>query len=218
MNTKLDRREILRYMGVPANSKSLDLLIDRAEKEVIAAARPKHVYKHIDITVDQSGNAVTLAGTEIESRDLAGHLKGCCEGFLLACTLGVGVDMLVKRYSLTELSMLPVVQAVAAAYTEYCTDAAQQELEEYASQHGLYLRPRYSPGYGDFQLSCQRLICDVLQVSKKIGVSLTDSFLMVPFKSVTAVIGLSEDPSQCHINKCMVCTAENCPFRKEREQ
>ncbi len=213
----LSRKEILRYMGVSNSDGSMDALIDRAEKEVIAASRPKHVYKHIDIAEGEREGCVSLAGTVIESRDLSAHLSGCTEGFLFACTLGIGVDSLVKRHSFTELHMLPVVQAVSAAYTEYCADEAQRELEKYAEHHGLYLRPRYSPGYGDFQLSCQRFLFDALQISKNIGVSLTDSFLMVPFKSVTAVIGLSNDPKQCHINKCMTCTAKNCPFRKESD-
>lgn len=211
----LDRNEILRYMGATTGGDILGDMIDRAEKEVIAASRPKHVSKHIDIAVDMGKGVVSLAGTEIESRDLAAHLNGCNEGFLFACTLGLGVDSLVKRYGLTDVYMLPVIQATAAAYTEFCADAAQKEIEGYASGQGLYLRPRYSPGYGDFQLSCQRFLFDALQISKNIGVSLTDSFLMVPFKSVTAVVGLSSDPTQCHINKCMSCTAKNCPFRKE---
>ena len=216
MSAMLDRREILRYIGA-GDDGVLDTLIDRAENEVIAASRPRHVYKRIDISVNRPEGSVTLAGSVIESRDLAGHLDGCKEGFLFACTLGIGVDALVKRYSFTDLAMLPVVQAVAAAYTEYCADMAQVELEIYAQQHGLYLRPRYSPGYGDFQLNCQRFIFDALQIPKSIGVSLTDSILMIPFKSVTAVIGLSDDPKQCHINKCMSCTAKNCPFRKDSD-
>lgn len=211
----LDRNEILRYIGAPSGDSATEALIDRAEKGVIAAARPRHVSRHISIAADTKKGLVSLGGTDIKSRDLAAHLDGCGEGFLFACTLGIGVDSLVKRYSLTELHMLPVVQAVAAAYTEFCADNAQRELEAYAAQHGLFLRPRYSPGYGDFQLSCQRFMFDALQISKSIGVSLTDSFLMIPFKSVTAVIGLSSDPSRCHIGKCMSCTAKNCPFRKE---
>lgn len=79
----------------------------------------------------------------------------------------------------------------------------------------MYLRPRFSPGYGDFRLSCQQFFFDALEISKRIGVYLTESFLMVPFKSITAVIGISRDPSQCHINKCMACPANNCPFRRE---
>lgn len=211
----LDRQEILRYMGVSASDSTLDAMIDRAEAEVISAARPSHVSRHIDIDVDAPAGRVMLAGTAVKSRTLAGHLEGCREGFLFACTLGIGVDQLVKRYSFTEVPMLPVVQAVAATYTEYCADAAQRELERYAEERNLYLRPRYSPGYGDFSLECQRFFFEALQISKKIGVSLTDSLLMVPFKSITAVIGLSDDPARCHIGRCMSCNAKNCPFRKE---
>lgn len=202
-------------MGVPASDSTLDAMIDRAEAEVVLAAKPKHLSRLIDIGVDMKAGRVLLGGTTVESHTLASHLVGCREGFLFACTLGIGVDRLVKKYSFTEPPMLPVVQAVAAAYTEYCGDAAQRELEEYAEGKNLYLRPRYSPGYGDFGLEYQRFFFEALQISKRIGVSLTDSLLMVPFKSITAVIGLSDDPSRCHIKKCMSCNAQNCPFRKE---
>ena len=211
----LDRQEILRYLEIPNSNSTIDNLIDRAEKEVLQAARPKHTSRRIFIRTDISTGKTLLAGTEITSRSLTEHLQGCQEGFLFACTLGPGIDSLVKRYSLTEPPMLPVIQAVSAACTEYYADQAQKELEDYAAEHNLFLRPRYSPGYGDFSLSCQRFLFDALDIPKKIGVSLTSSFLMIPFKSVTAVIGLSPDPSLCHVHKCMTCTAKNCPFRKE---
>ena len=47
----LDRNEILRYIGAPTGGDMLGEMIDRAEKGVIAASRPKHVFKHIDIAV-----------------------------------------------------------------------------------------------------------------------------------------------------------------------
>lgn len=211
----LNRKEILRYMNAPGGETALGSLIDRAEKEVINASTPKYVYRRIAVDVDKEKGQVVLAGTLIQSRDLAMHLQSCFEGFLFASTLGPGVDILVKRYTITETPMLPVIQAVSAAYTEFCADNAQKELEIYATAHEQYLRPRYSPGYGDFSLSDQRFLFDALEIPKKLGVSLTESFLMVPFKSITAVIGLSRDPSLCHINKCMTCTAKNCPFRKD---
>lgn len=215
MRLMLDRQEILRYLGASNSNEALEGMIARAEREVRQAARPKHVSRHIVLAVDLPAETVDLAGTVIHSKSLSQHLRGCREGFLFACTLGPAVDMLVKRFTLTEPAMAPVIQAVAAAYTEFCANEAQRELEDYAREHGLYLRPRYSPGYGDFALNCQRFLFDALAVTKKIGVTLTEAFMMIPFKSVTAVIGLSDDPTLCHINKCMACTAQNCPFRKE---
>lgn len=209
----LNKREVLRYLGAAHSDEALDGMIDRAERELLSAVRPKYTAKRFDISVSSTG--VSFGATKLESRDLASHLSGCAEAFLFACTLGPGVDTLIRRCEVAEIPMVPILQACAAEYTEVYADRAQQELEAYAAAHSLYLRPRYSPGYGDFPLEYQQFLFDALDISKKIGVALTDSFLMVPFKSVTAVIGLSKDPSLCHVGKCMTCSAQNCPFRKE---
>lgn len=209
----LNRMEILRYLGCRESNAEIDSLIDRAEAIVADAARPVSVFCKVPLSISEE--AVEISGTVIGSKTLASHLKGCDEGFLFAFTLGRGVDAAVKRASITEMPLVPVLQACAAEYTEACADLAQKELEEYADSHGLYLRPRYSPGYGDFDLSCQRFLFDALAVNKKIGIELTSHYMMVPSKSITAIIGLSKDPSLCHIGKCMACSAKNCPFRKE---
>lgn len=210
---ELDKKEILRYMGASHSNDTLDAMISRAQKETEAAARPRHTYRLVDLRTEDS--AVILGGTRIESTTLAQHLAGCRQAFLFACTLGPGVDTLIKRFSIAEMPMVPVLQACSAAYIEACADQAQLELERYAETHGLYLRPRYSPGYGDFPLSCQQFLFAALEIPKKLGVSLTENYLMVPFKSITAVVGLSSDPSLCHVHKCMTCLSKNCPFRKE---
>ncbi len=209
----LNRKEILRYLGAENSGNALNHMIERAEREIIAASHPKHVYKLINVEIENK--SLILGHVTIESKDLAQHLQGCREAFLFAITLGPNVDSLIKRYTYTEMSMLPVLQAVASTYIEHCANMAQKELEKYAVHHSSFLRPRFSPGYGDFPLHYQRLLFNILDISKKIGVSLTESYLMIPSKSITAVIGLSDDPSQCHINRCMNCNNKSCPFRKD---
>lgn len=210
---ELDKQEILRYLGAGHCSETLEAMITRAQKEIATAARPRHAYRLVSLEIQ--GAVVILEGTVIKSWNLAQHLAGCVQAFLFACTLGPGVDQLIKRYTIIEMPLVPVLQAVSTAYIEAYADQAQQEMEEYAQGKSLYLRPRYSPGYGDFSLSCQRLLFAALEITKKLGVSLTDDFLMVPYKSITSVVGLSPDPSRCHIHHCMDCFAKNCPFRKE---
>ena len=134
---------------------------------------------------------------------------------MTAFTLGPGIDALIKRFELMEMPLVPVLQACAAAYTEEQADLAQGGIAQYAQECGLYLRPRYSPGYGDLPLASQRFLFNALQISKKIGVTLTENCLMLPMKSITGIVGLSPDPSLCHVGKCMACAAENCPFRQE---
>lgn len=210
----MDKGEILRYLGASGSDEpALNEMIQRAEREIERVANPKHLSRQFSVEVGE--NSVSIGGTELTSRSLAEHLRGCGEAFLFALTLGAGVDALIRRYTVSEMPFVPVLQACAAAYTEQCADEAQRELEHYAAERGLYLRPRYSPGYGDFSLESQKFLFAALDISKKIGVSLTDSYLMIPFKSITAVIGLSADPSLCHVGKCMTCAALHCPFRKE---
>lgn len=52
---------------------------------------------------------------------------------------------------------------------------------------GNRLKPRRSPGYGDLPLALSRTILAELDAPRKIGVSITDSNLLVPSKSVTAI-------------------------------
>ncbi len=212
----MDKQEILRYLGASKSDPQLDQMIARAEREIIQASSPRHVCGRYPLWVEQEG--VVLGGTYLPSKTLAAHVKGCQEAFLVAFTLGQGVDTLIKRYELVEMPLVPVLQACAAVYTEEQADLAQEEIQQYAKEQGLYLRPRYSPGYGDFALSNPKFLFDALQVSKKIGVTLTENYLMLPMKSITGVVGLSKDPSLCHVGRCMICSAENCPFRKAAGQ
>lgn len=211
----MNQKEILRYLGASCREPQLEGMIGQAWEKVVRAASPRYVSGRFSLVVERGG--VTLGGTYLSSSTLAGHLRGCKEAFLTAFTLGPGVDALIKRCELTDMPLVPVLQACAAVYTEEQADAAQEDIRTYARDRNLYLRPRYSPGYGDFPLSCQRFLFEALQVSKKIGITLTESCLMLPMKSITGVVGLSPDPSLCHVGRCMDCDSENCPFRRTDE-
>ena len=87
--------------------------------------------------------------------------------------------------------------------------------KEYEAQ-GLFLRPRFSPGYGDLKLDHQKDWFRLLDISKQIGVELTDSLLMVPTKSVTALIGIGIDKSKAGCSSCSGCNKhDTCAFSKE---
>ena len=77
-----------------------------------------------------------------------------------------------------------------------------------------YLRPRFSPGYGDFSLDCQKDIIRALEAEKTVGVTLTDSLLMTPSKSVTAVIGAGRNEFRCELKGCEVCGKTDCLYRR----
>ena len=81
-----------------------------------------------------------------------------------------------------------MMQAIGAERIEALCDAFCDDMEK---EMGVSLRPRFSPGYGDLPLSVQKDIISLLEAPKRIGLSLNDSLLMSPTKSVTAFAGIS---------------------------
>ncbi len=204
-----NRREALRYLRARQNDEAAGVLVDTVYLKLRNEVQARHVLRRQSVIVHEDG--VTLAcGVRLHSRDLAAHLRDCDEVLLLAATLGSRVDAAIRRLTLTSVAEGAAAQAVAAALIEsYC-----DEVQAHAEVDGLAQRPRFSPGYGDWRLEEQKLLFPVLNCAKLIGLTLTDSCMMAPAKSVTAIIGLSEKV-ECVWNKCMTCGNVNCPYRSE---
>lgn len=158
---------------------------------------------------------LSIAGMKIQSRSLCRNLRDCKSAYLMAATLGIGPDRLIARASVAKMSRAVILQAAAAAMIEAWCDEVNQKIIKEAEDQGLYCRPRFSPGYGDFSLEYQKDFAQILRIQKEIGVSLTQSLLMMPSKSVTAVIGLSPVKKECALHGCEVCLkAEECSFSR----
>lgn len=212
----IDQQEVLRYLGYRGAESNSDILrtIEECARELMEAATPHHILQAVALARPEK-DTLEFAGIIVHSKDLFRHLFGCKEAVLFAATLGAPVDLRLERCAKISMSRAVVMQACAASLIESYCDACQEPIAREAFARGLYLRPRYSPGYGDFSISHQRDFLTVLDCPKRIGLTMTDSFMLAPSKSVTAVIGLTEEAQSCHIAKCMTCKAKSCPFRKD---
>lgn len=206
---RFNQSEALRYLGAGKNNHAAEVLVDTVYLKMRNEVQPRNILLKFSCQVF-ADKVVLGNGTELISKDLARHLKGCGEVLLLAATLGIKADNAIRRLAVGSVAEGAAAQAVAAALIEeYC-----DEVQSKAETGGLQQRPRFSPGYGDWDLKEQKKLFALLDCSKKIGLTLTDGMMMVPSKSVTAVIGLAED-AVCVWNKCMTCKNINCPFREE---
>ena len=128
------------------------------------------------------------------SRKLAHHLEGCHAAYFVCGTLGTGFDALLRRVSVKSAADALVLQAVGTAAIEEWMDEIEESVKSELAPGEALVR-RYSPGYGDFPLEAQRELLGILDTPRTIGVSLTDTLLMAPSKSVSAVIGVKmENP------------------------
>ncbi|MGN0475440.1 MAG: hypothetical protein ACI4IJ_10145 [Acutalibacteraceae bacterium] len=212
--------EVLRYSGVRDASKCSDDIIQsavRAVNEVGEAASPKRVSMRCSLTIN--GDECDIDGIKVSSKSLSAHLKGCDEVILFAATLGSGVDTLIRRYSEVKMSYAVMLQGAAAELIEMYCDKANSEFEDECAAEGYYLRPRFSPGYGDFSIYHQPELISRLNAYKRIGLTISGGVQMTPMKSVTAVIGLTKRKQSgrtgsCASGKCAGCPNVNCMFRR----
>ncbi|MEY8390088.1 Vitamin B12 dependent methionine synthase activation subunit [Lachnospiraceae bacterium] len=215
---RADRKETLRYLGYRGQEidSKMERMIEEAAAELEQQSSPKSVYREYSCQVFE--DRVRIGELEIESRNLARNLKGCSRAVLLAATIGRAADFMIRKYSVCNMAKMTVVQATGAACIESYVDEVQEEIQKNARKRGLYLRPRFSPGYGDFALEYQKDIFQMLECSKRIGITLTEGNLMMPSKSVTAVIGLTgREQESCQMKNCSLCAKTDCEFRQEGE-
>lgn len=211
---KWNEKEILRYLGYRGQEipEEVYSLIGACERELERMAAPKSIWREYPLQIRE--HELDMGVFKTKSRNLERNLQDCEKILLFAATLGSGVDVLLQRYTRLQMSKAVVMQAAAAAMLEtYCDEQNERLKQEYLEQ-GWYLRPRFSPGYGDFPLENQKPLAAALELNKRIGITLTDSLLMAPSKSVTAVIGASRKPRNCSIQGCEACGKKDCLYRR----
>ena len=189
------KKEAARYAGFfsSEDSDSFLKMIDDACAKMQKVLVPQAVYEEFELEVtDSDGDEVPelkFGGVSLKSQNLAVNLKGCKKVILLAATVGTAVDMMIRRAQQAGSADAAVMQAVGAMYIESFLDEFNESLRRTYEERGNRLHPRFSPGYGDVPLEFQKQFFKLLPCSK-IGLSLMDSLIMAPEKSVTAFIGI----------------------------
>ncbi len=183
----MDRAEILRYMRT--SSKITDekvlSLADKAAEIVENSTEPKTIYRVFDC--DVSKNEVVIGTEKFISSHLADNLRGCKRAVVFGATLGTACDRIINKAVATDVALAIALQAAAACRIEEVCDELEKQI---IRELGVSLRQRYSPGYFDLDISEQKKVFELVEITKRIGITLTDTFEMLPTKSVTAIIGI----------------------------
>ena len=186
----IDKKEVLRYLRTYSGVEdpALHALIDNCISKAYACVKPKTIYQIFECFADEDGG--TVEGLRFESRRLAQTLSGCRRLVAIAATLGTEADRLLRTAKAESAAELMIYQAVLAAMTEEVCDELEKTI---VAETGFRLRKRYSPGYFDLALTSQKDFFELMDITKRIGITLTDTMLMVPSKSVTALIGIEDE-------------------------
>ena len=182
---EISQKEILRY----AKTNTQDLAALSLARDCLSELENKLKYTvcYQILNVKIQGNICDFGLFSIKSADLAKSLKNCSKVIVFAATVGVEIDRLISRYTKLSPSRSLMISAIGAERIEALCDEFCVDM---INQLGLPLTPRFSPGYGDLPLETQKDIFNILDCNKNLGISLNESLLISPSKSVTAFAGI----------------------------
>ena len=213
MSMRPDVGEALRYLGIPHPTEEMRREAERLADELSAEIQPQYVYRVF--ALEHHSDCVRLLGTDIELTGSSARtmLAGCGQAALLACTLGARFDAKLLALQARDMAKAVIVDALGSAFVEAGCDQAERDIS--ARFPDLFLTDRFSPGYGDLPLAFQPQLCAALDAGRRLGLTVSQSLLMNPVKSVTAVIGLSNAPQPARIRGCAYCNLrETCTIRE----
>ena len=185
-NLPVNRKEVLRYAGCKDGEAVFGKLLDECVAESVAKGLSLKVcYTVFDVEIRK--NVCGFGAFSVKSENLAKNLQGCTRAVVFAATAGVEIDRLIAKYGALSPSKAVMFQSLGAERVEALCDAFCEDVRR---EMNCETKPRFSPGYGDLDLSSQKDIFSVLGCEKHIGLTLNDSMLMSPSKSVTAIMGI----------------------------
>lgn len=217
MQNRID--DALRYIGIPKGK--ADARMEERVKEgflrLEQMTSPRTVHQILGISVED--HQITLEGTSysIQSRDLGRLLKNSHSCVIMAATLGIEVDRQIMSKQKIDMLEAMILDACASVLIDKVCDEVEAEIINRLDETE-YLTMRFSPGYGDVPLEVSSQILDLLDAPKRIGLTLTKSNMLVPTKSVTALIGISNQKENRQ-KSCASCNlVKVCMYRRKGER
>lgn len=200
---KIHRKQWLRRMGVRGEGdERLAAAMDKWEPVLLGEIRPQGIYRILD-----------LDALELEGRAIQKHLKGCREMAVMGVTLGAGTDRLIRINQVRDMADAVILDCGASVLIEQICDQAEEQIRR---ETDGFLTGRYSPGYGDLPVKTQEQLVRILDSARKIGLTVNSSHIMIPRKSVTAILGIADHPVKGYLASCSECTLKDtCILRKE---
>lgn len=208
--SELNKQAILYYLSW--SGQGLDdyvcLQMDRCIQTVLDQSMPKLSYR---IFTKEEIKSLSFQGKDVEK------LSDDCEFVVLfGATIGNGIERLLLQKEVSNMADALIMDACASCAIENVCDNFEMDLRMAYKKQGLYVSSRYSPGYGDFPLESQIQFFDVLDLNRHLGLTLSDSYIMTPRKSVTALMAISKKPYVLRKNGCEQCNLfMQCAYRKE---
>ena len=223
---KIDKQEVLRYLkynGQNIND-NLNNIIDECIEITKNKVNPRYILRVYPILTEKDnveGNCINLneSNLKFESKDLYTLLNNCEECIILGATLGIEIEKEIKKYSYLDLTKSIIIDACATVAIEEVCDLVQKNIQDKLLEENKHITMRYSPGYGDLSIDKNKDIIEALSINTQLGLTITENKIMIPRKSVIAIIGISVEKIKQSKKSCKSCSNyQTCEYRKGDKQ
>lgn len=217
---EIDQKETKRYAGL-RNSEFNEEIIEEACQLARLIIKPTGIWEIYDY--DQDTQTVkTTPDFQLQGESIKKHLMGCEKVILLAATVGMDVEeKITSLFKEGKYGLSLMLDAAATAAVEQNADLMEKAISNHVRRSGYSMKWRFSPGYGDWPIEQQPAMLQAAR-GKEIGINLTQSLMLEPRKSITAIIGLYREGQLCEktgespsLHDCSGCNLKNCLSRKE---
>ena len=195
------------------------LLINEITQELLPLGDIRAEYRIIkEISFIQKEKSLQVAGVTFNIKPIIyRQIKDAEEVALFICTAGRAVGEM-SRNSMKEGDLLRgyVYDVIGSEVVEHAADMIQEELKGESQARGRKITNRFSPGYCGWDVAEQHKLFSFFK-NNFCGITLTESALMNPVKSVSGLIGIGEhvrySQYQCHL-----CDDKNCIYRNRKSE
>lgn len=204
---------ILGYRNVPVPD-MVAYTIDESLKKYKSLINPRAYFTILNI-IHPGKQSISVSGQTLNTGPIiSSHLRKSPYAAVFTATIGKDLETLAGKL-IRENDYLAgyILDAIASESVEKTCDLMELRLSELAEKEGMSITNRYSPGYCNWHVSEQKLLFSLMP-ENRCGISLTESSLMIPVKSVSGVVGLGPEVKKTEYN-CSFCGLENCYKKKE---
>lgn len=216
-----NKDEVLRYLGYKNQNldKITNDLIEESMDEMRNLIKPRYIYKFFNIMRKEEKIYLNSSNFNLVGKDIENHLDKSEICALMAVTLGNDVDAKLRYYEKINMTKALILDACATAAIEEICDKICEELENILNVENKTLTSRYSPGYGDLPINIQKRFLSMLDAEKAIGLTASSHSILIPRKSVTAIVGVVDKEDKIKKVSCLDCSKYyTCMFRKGDEK
>ena len=173
----VNENEALRYAGARSGDEATRALLSEAISLLTPVLSPTVIAA--EVKTKKTDGTVFIEDIPIASEVLSRYVSERETAYIFCATVGIGADRCIRRYASLSPALSLMLSAVATERVEALCDSFCGSLGK-----GTV---RVSPGYADIPLTLNRDILRLLDARRRLGVTLTESLLMTPTKSVTAI-------------------------------